>query len=131
MNTLLREDKSGMCFLQRISVDEEACWRNFRMSGDLILAEPMYIALQMAGYEGDAHEVINHQAVPMSKKLGISLHSALATIAMQDEKLADAYNSIPADVQELFDHPEKYTGKATEKALQICDEAERYCQTIY
>jgi hypothetical protein len=28
------------------------------------LAEPIYIALQMAGYEGDAHDLVNHIAIP-------------------------------------------------------------------
>src|SRR3989338_4284156 len=57
LNTLLRE-AGGKPFISRISVDEVALKRNFEAQGDTILAEPIYIALQMAGYNGDAHELV-------------------------------------------------------------------------
>ena len=63
LNTLLRE-ADGKPFISRISVDEASLKRNFDAQGDAILAEPIYIALQMAGYEGDAHELVNHVAMP-------------------------------------------------------------------
>ncbi len=62
LNTLLRE-ANGKPFICRISVDEVALKRNFETQGDAIIAEPIYIALQMAGYEGDAHELVNHAAM--------------------------------------------------------------------
>ena len=65
LNTLLRE-ADGKPFISRISVDEASLKRNFNAQGDAILAEPIYIALQMAGYEGDAHELVNHVAMPRS-----------------------------------------------------------------
>ena len=47
-----------------ISIDEASLKRNFEAQGDAILAEAIYIALQMARYEGDAHELVNHIAMP-------------------------------------------------------------------
>src|ERR1019366_2867915 len=63
LNTLLRE-ASGKPFISLISVDEASLKRNFESQGDAIPAEPIYIALQMAGYEGEAHELVNHIAMP-------------------------------------------------------------------
>ena len=39
-----------------LSIDYASLKRNFEAQGDAILAEAIYIAPQMAGYEGDAHE---------------------------------------------------------------------------
>ena len=69
LDTLLRE-ASGKPFISRIAVDEASLKRNFEAQGDAILAEPIYIALQMAGYEGDAHELVNYIAMPHSRQGG-------------------------------------------------------------
>jgi hypothetical protein len=50
-NVLDRNDKP---FISRISVDEASLKRNFEAQGDAILAEPIYIALQMAEDEKPA-----------------------------------------------------------------------------
>jgi hypothetical protein len=59
-----------------ISIDEASLKRNFEAQGDAVLAEAIYIALQMAGYEGDAHELVNHIAMPHSRQGGVSLLEA-------------------------------------------------------
>ena len=54
LDTLLRSGgKNKQPFLSRITVDTEACKRNLARSGGVVLAEPLYLALQMYGYEGD------------------------------------------------------------------------------
>lgn len=126
LTTLLRKDKSGKSFLSRISVDEEACRRNLEKSADLITAEPIYIAMQMAGYEEDAHELVNRRAVPMAKKEGIPLIRAVQKIGTQDQLVNQAFEKIPIGILELLSTPEKYTGKALEKALQIAKTAETF-----
>src|SRR5262249_22158260 len=72
LNILLRRP-DGKPFVARIAVDDAALRRNFAELGDVILAEPIYIALQMAGYEGDAHELVNHVAMPRAAQAGVSL----------------------------------------------------------
>lgn len=126
MNTLLRKDDSGQSFLGRIKVDRAACERNFRISADVVLAEPLYIALQMAGYGGDAHKLVNHEAMPLAKEQGISLVDAVAIIADNDEAVAAAMRNIPEDVIDLLHAPEKYIGKASEKTLEIAKVAKEY-----
>ena len=125
INTLLRKNSDGVPFLLRITVDREACQRNLEANGRLILAEPLYIAVQMAGYTGDAHDVVNHKLVEVSRRSGCSLIDALQIAARDDEALAVAFEAIPADVKQLLNDPASYTGRAQEKALEIVALAER------
>lgn len=109
--TLLKSGgKSGKPFIARISIDVAACRANFERKQHIVLAEPMYIALQMAGYEGDAHELVNHTLVPISEREQIPLIEAAKRAAADDPALQTALSAIPADVAELLHHPERYTG---------------------
>src|SRR3989344_2152204 len=124
LNTLLRE-KDEVPFVSRISVDEEICQRNLKAQGQAILAEPMNIALQMAGYEGDAHDLVNHKAMKFVEK-GFSMIEAAKT-ALLSQGLMDQrslLSNIPPEVIKLLSSPEKYTGLASEKAIQIASAAE-------
>ncbi len=125
LNTLLRKDQEAVSFLEKIRIDKEACRQNFNMGADLILAEPLYIALQMAGYEDDAHELVNRKLVPLATKERISLTEALERHIEEDEALGEVVNKIPDDIWQLLHCPEKYTGDAAEKALEIAELAER------
>jgi len=127
LNTLLRKGEDGRSFLERVSVDAVACERNFASQSQLILAEPMYIALQMAGYTGDAHEAVNHHAVPLVEQgKATDLVNAIAQLAVNDDALANAVLNVPQEVQDLLQHPEKYIGIAADKALEIASLAEMY-----
>jgi adenylosuccinate lyase len=66
LNTLRKKDKNDKAFLSRMAFNGEALYRNLTASGNVILAEPTYIVLQMAGFEGDAHELVNRTLVPRS-----------------------------------------------------------------
>lgn len=121
LNTLLRKNKEGVPFLSRLSVDSDACERNFKQNSNLILAEPLYIALQMAGYEGDAHELVNHKLVPIAKERGIKLIEALELVAGTDSVIRDVANRVPKDILNLMWNPASYTGDSKEKALSIVE----------
>jgi adenylosuccinate lyase len=124
LNTLLRE-ADGKPFLSRISVDEAQLKRNFEAQGDAILAEPIYIALQMAGYEGDAHELVNHIAMPRSSETGVSLLEATQW-ALQQQSADQVWRQIPPETISMLGKPETYTGAAAAKALEIAGSAETY-----
>ncbi len=124
IDTLCKKDKSGLPFLSRISVNADNCQRNFEMSANVILAEPMYIALQMAGYPGDAHELVNRKVVPLAQKKQTSLLVALTELSINDEVIRETKMKIPDEILELLGSPENYTGKSKEKALQIASYAE-------
>lgn len=124
LDTLLRE-ASGKPFISRISVDEASLKRNFEAQGDAILAEPIYIALQMAGYEGDAHELVNHIAMPHSRQGGISLLEATQW-ALQQQSADQVWSKIPPETINMLSKPETYTGAAAAKAREIARSAETY-----
>ncbi len=122
MNTLLRA-KDGVPFLSRITVNPEACEVNFERSARLILAEPLYIALQVAGYESDAHRLVNHTLVPLATLSGRSLIEELEDLADYDDAVKEAFGNIPEDTKALLYHPENYIGLASEKAYEVVYDA--------
>jgi len=119
LNTLLRKNKDEVPFLSRITFHQDACQKNFEMSSHFILAEPLYIALQMAGYSGDAHEFVNRRLVPIAKKRNILLVEILEELAQDDSELKTVINTIPKEVWKLLHCPESYTGDAEKVALKI------------
>ncbi|MDD5438310.1 MAG: lyase family protein [Patescibacteria group bacterium] len=128
LNTLLKKDRDGQSFLSRITVDTESCRRNFELSSDVVLAEPMWIALQMGGYGNSAHELVNKKLVPQCMAEGIPLIDALIQAAQDDSEIAQAFDRIPEEVIQLFHHPESYTGRASQKSLEIAELADDFAK---
>lgn len=125
LDTLLSRGKDGQTFVSRLRVSEEACRRNLALQGDAILAEPLYLALQMHGYPGDAHALINEQAMKLVGP-AVTLVSALQQLAADDEDLMTAWRSIPPEVYRLFREPQNYIGLAKEKVYETCERAQAY-----
>jgi len=129
LNTLLRKNRNEESFLSRLTVDPEACQKNFKMSSNFILAEPIYISLQIAGYEKDAHKLMNEILVPKAKKENKPLVAVLEEESNQDFYLEKCIKKIPQETWELLHHPEKYTGDAQEQALKIAEKAKNMVKT--
>ena len=125
LNTLLRKN-NGKTFIERISIDEEALTKNLTASAEFMMAEPLYLSLQIAGYNGDAHEIVNHGAMPIVQEQGGSLIDAVRTLAKKDKALTDALKNIPSETLDILENPETYTGLAKEKALAIVASAREY-----
>ena len=123
INTLLKEDKNGKTFLERLKFNEETCYKNFQKSSNVILAEPLYIALQMAGFDDDAHEFVNRQLVPEAQKSSKQLMEILDNLSKKDENLKAIVNNIPDEIMKLLGKPENYIGDAKEKSLEIVNYA--------
>lgn len=131
LNTLLRKDKETQTpFLSRIQINPQACQRNFDMSAHLVLAEPVYIALQLAGYMGDGHKLVNHTLVPMATQKKIFLIDALEEVAEQDMDLGGIVAAIPDGMKQLFRNPQSYIGEAPQKAHQIADYADEVLEKL-
>ncbi|OGI25195.1 MAG: hypothetical protein A3J76_03320 [Candidatus Moranbacteria bacterium RBG_13_45_13] len=125
LNTLIRRDKETQTpFLRRIQVNPHACQRNFDMSAHLVLAEPIYIALQLAGYMGDGHKLVNHTLVPMATQRNIFLIDALEEVADQNADLREIVEAIPNEMKQLFRNPQNYIGEAPKKAFEIAEYAD-------
>ncbi len=122
LNTLLREGKKDKRpFLSRISLNKEACKRNFEASAKLTMAEPLYLALQMYGYIGDAHELVNHTIVPRAQRDNKHLLEVAFLLEDNDPSLRIAIDKMPESMKEMLLTPEKYTGKAAARARTIAD----------
>jgi adenylosuccinate lyase len=127
LNTLLRSGgEHDLSFIRRIGVNVEALDRNLAMSGSVLLAEPLYLALQMAGYKGDAHHLVNHDVVPHAKLMGFSLVKAMEAVAGDDSVAAAAWEAVPPEVKQLLGDVGSYTGAAAQKAHQITADASAY-----
>ena len=115
---------TGKSFLASFVIDREACRKNFDIQSHLITAELLYIALAMHGFEGDAHEFVNHVVVPRakrSKSTSIDLITATAMLAQENGNphLLGILNSIPESVKEIIRDPTRYTGQAEFQAMQV------------
>lgn len=130
LNTLLRKSESGGTFLSRINIDLSRCNYNLQQSADFMIAEPLYIALQMAGYTGDAHRLVNHVLMPIAKNDGINLFQALESVVDSEHGLREIVDQMPYGVKSLLKSPENYTGIAKEKALSIVSLIEKTIKNI-
>lgn len=121
VDALLREEKeTKRPFIARLSVDEEALRRNLAQIGDACMAEPLYILLQMQGYQGDAHELVNHELMPLIKdRKTTSLVEAVEITLRHNLALAEAWHAIPENLRQHLRDPQSYTGIAAEKVTQV------------
>lgn len=129
LDTLLRADKSGRSFLERFTIDHLACETNFDKSANLVLAEPLYIALQQHGFPGDAHAFVNHQVVPHAAKTGAMLVETIESLARTGKTAKErrifktALDCLPADIVNRLRHPALYVGRAAQIANETADRA--------
>jgi len=128
LTTLLRTDKVGRTFLSRVRIDADACRRNLYLKHSVLTAEAAYIGLQFAGYDGDAHELINRRIVPETEQSGPTLWHSLKGAAASDEPLAQALEHLSTEVRHLLmcNEPERYSGRAAELAREVASQIDTY-----
>lgn len=114
--------------LPNLSVDELALERNFAINRNVIMSEAVYIALVMAGYDGDAHNLVNHTLVPRSKAKGKLLIEELISLSAENPELGldKVLKNMPSEVGSLFYRPDLFTGKAKEKTLKAVQMADDF-----
>jgi len=114
--------------LESLKVRREKMRENLERLGDL--AEPTYILLALCGYE-DGHELVRRATLEADDS-GKSLSDIL------EGKNPDAWQSIKEKLQSIlgveadafFEHPERYSGLAACRALQIANRYRRVSQRI-
>jgi adenylosuccinate lyase len=126
LDTLLRTNKQNETFFERIEIHTKKCQENLKMSAGLVIAEPLYIALQMAGYTGDAHKLVNEDLMPFAKRTGRTLLQALNYFAQYDGDLSRVVENIPENIIQLLKEPSLYTGNASKKAREIVAMSKQY-----
>ncbi len=132
LDNLLRPNKEGVPFLRRIKVNRENLDKNFALQEDYVLAEPIYIALQLYGYKGDAHKLVNEVMMKEAKELNWGLYDVLMRRASEgkDPELSVAVKNIPNEVLSLFSDPRRYTGAAERKTENIIKLAQEFINSI-
>jgi adenylosuccinate lyase len=98
-----------------MEVDRNQLKKNFDMTRDFIIAEPLYIILGLHGCP-DPYD--------WSKKLSDSSRQTGKTIselAEAEPKLQEYYAKFTPEQRELINHPELYTGNAAKVTRETCD----------
>lgn len=108
----------------KIAIDRIALGRNFDMNRHLILSEEVYLAMILYGYEGDAHNFVNHTLVPFSQKSGRYLIDELIELSEKDKELDKVVANMPLELIQLLRSPERVIGKATKKAEEVIGRAD-------
>jgi len=131
LDTLLRKDRATQTpFVTRLTIDAKACARNLKMRSGVFLAEPLYIALLLGGYVGDAHQLLNDELVPAAFRENRPLIEVVQEKAQGNANLMQALRALPKDMLSMFSYPELYTGAAKEEALKIAAAAERFTAAL-
>ena len=83
--------------IPKMVVNSEALQRNFQQSAHLILSEPLYIALILGGFKGDAHHLVNHVLTPLSQASGLPLAVELEKLAQRRRSLQQVIDNIEVE----------------------------------
>ncbi|MEA2097595.1 MAG: lyase family protein [Patescibacteria group bacterium] len=109
-------------------VDTIALEKNFDHSEKSIMAEPLYLILQLYGYEGDAHDLVNHTLIPRAKSSDRSLTEELIKLSLEDQDISKVISQIPEEMFDLLHSPCKYIGRAETKTMEVVKKAKRFCK---
>jgi adenylosuccinate lyase len=103
--------------LKGLYVDRPRMAANLAITGGAVLAEPAYILLAESG-ESDAHEKMRRITL-LCEKEGLSLRAALEREGVLSS-LVERLSSLGIESGEsFFDEPERYRGRAAERAEAI------------
>ncbi len=101
--------------MKKLVVDKERMNRNFELTKEMVIAEPLYILLASLGHP-DAHEAVR-QLTLESQKSGKTLRELLVT----KTELFPYWEQLTPKQRGVLEHPEQYVGFATGKTEYICD----------
>lgn len=99
---------------QKIAVDKENMKSNFDKSREGIIAEPLYLLLAAKGHP-DAHEYVREKTLEAQN----SGENLMKTIE-KDENAKEFLSRLGPSQLAILKNPEKYTGKAEKKTVQVC-----------
>ncbi|MGQ9630250.1 MAG: lyase family protein [bacterium] len=99
----------------KLVVDEESMRRNFELSRDTIIAEPLYILLSAQGHP-DAHECVRKLTLE-SQETGKTLKELVA----EKPELKPYLERMNSEQRAILRNPELYIGRAVEKTEAICE----------
>jgi adenylosuccinate lyase len=101
--------------MKKLVVDESRMKRNFEMTKEMVIAEPLYILLASLGHP-DAHEAVRKLTLK-SQQTGKTLRELLVT----QEELFPYWERLTPKQRGVLEHPEQYRGWAERKTEYLCD----------
>jgi adenylosuccinate lyase len=100
---------------KRLRVDEANMKKNFEMSADKIVAEPLQILLSFYGYP-NAHEKVRQLTMKSYES-----KEPLTGLIFKDKELKVYLEKFTKEQRDVITDPKKYVGIATEKTKKVCD----------
>ena len=100
--------------MQKLAVDKEIMEKNFAMSKDFIIAEPLYVLLAVHGV-AEAHEKVRQLTMK-----AIAEKKTLLAVAKSDAVISGLLIKFTDEQRIILEHPEKYIGKSVEKTEEVC-----------
>jgi adenylosuccinate lyase len=99
---------------KKLRVDKQNMERNFNMSADKIIAEPLQILLSFYGHP-NAHEKVRQLTM-----LSYETDKPLTELIFEDEEIREYLNKFTEKQIEIISDPKKYIGIASQKVEKIC-----------
>lgn len=99
---------------EKMVVDKKNMKKNFNKSKQGIIAEPLYLLLAAKGHP-DAHEYVRKKTLE-AEKTG----KTVMELAKADSDLNQFFEKIDPKQLAILNDPEKYTGVAEKRTLQVC-----------
>jgi len=116
--------------LKGMSVNQEQLMKNLKEQGDMVLAEPSYILIAMAGIN-EGHETVR-KATLKCNQTGEKLYDVLKKDSPEIWKsiTEQLKNVTGLDADQFYSHPELYRGKCVEKTRALTDQYRKTMKTI-
>ncbi len=100
---------------EKMEVDSVAMKRNFNLSREAIVAEPLYILLAKHGHP-DAHEAVRELTLESGKS-----GKGVLELAKKDKKLESYMKKFTKSEAEYLSRPESYVGLSVERTEAVCN----------
>ena len=99
--------------LKKLTIEYKSLIKNFNISKDMIIAEPLYILLAYHGHP-DAHEAVRKLTLKSQET-----KKKLLDLMLEDKELSPYYNLFTKTQKNLLKNPEIYVGKSVEKTEEV------------
>lgn len=113
--------------LEKLEVRPDRMKHNLRTTGDMVISEALYILLGRSG-NPEAHEELRRITLKAEASGRSVREVVLASESLSETLGLQVGQRFGCTLEELFNEPERYRGRAREKALAICGEVEKKLQ---
>jgi adenylosuccinate lyase len=110
--------------VEKLEVRADRMKHNLRSTGDMVISEALYVLLGRSG-NPEAHEELRRITLEAEASDRSVREVVLASQSLSETLDSQVGQRFGCTLEELFAEPERYRGRAREKALSICDDVEK------